>query len=108
MQSIHAPKKPAPKDWHPADIQAALKKAGWTFRKLGLTHGYSNEVSKVLRRPWYQVEQLIASVIGVPAERIWPSRYQRSRELSLKRGRRKLSESNTAPHGRNVKHREAA
>lgn len=38
-QKIIPPKKPIPQDWHPADIKAALEKAGWSLQQLSLAHG---------------------------------------------------------------------
>jgi Ner family transcriptional regulator len=64
-------------DWHPADVVAALRKAGWSLRKLSRHHGYQPTVlSSALHRHWPKAECLIASVIGVPPDQIWPSRYQ--------------------------------
>lgn len=73
----HAEKMPAPKDWHPADIKAALVKAGWSFNQLGLYHGYTSKsaLTGVLRNPWPKAESLIAEAIGVAPHVIWPSRY---------------------------------
>ena len=61
------------KDWHPADIIAALRKKGTTLaavsRKAGLS---SSTLANALSRPWPKGEWLIADIH--PAE-IWPSRY---------------------------------
>ncbi|GAP66302.1 Nlp family transcriptional regulator [Mizugakiibacter sediminis] len=71
-------KKPAPKDWHPADIKAALTKAGWSFNQLGLAHGYTSKstLTAVLRQPWPKAERIVADAIGVHPMTIWPSRYR--------------------------------
>ena len=37
--ATNTPKKASRKDWHPADIKAALDKAGWTLRALAAHHG---------------------------------------------------------------------
>lgn len=67
---------PSP-DWHPADVIAALRKAGWSLRKLSLHHEYSPDTLKaVLQRPWPKGQRLIAEALGVSPEEIWPSRYQ--------------------------------
>ena len=85
MQSKHAHRR----DWHPADIMAALRKTprepgskrGWTLRALSHHHGYSaNAVSEALRRPWPAVERLIADTLGMEPWDIWPSRYDRSHQ----------------------------
>ncbi|WP_082161037.1 helix-turn-helix domain-containing protein [Candidatus Competibacter denitrificans] len=66
-----------PSDWHNADVVAALRKAGWSLRKLSQALGYKpTTLSVALRRPWPKGERLIADAIGVPPEEIWPGRYQ--------------------------------
>ena len=64
------------KDWHQADIIAAIKKKGTTMaavlRRAGLS---SSTLSNALTRKWPKGERLIADAIGVKAETIWPSRY---------------------------------
>lgn len=64
------------KDWHPADIIAALRKKGTTLaavsRKAGLS---SSTLTNALTRPWPKGEWLIAEAIGVHPSEIWPSRY---------------------------------
>ena len=64
-------------DWHNADIVAALRKAGWSLRKLSQTLGYKpTTLSAALRQQWPKAERLIADAIGVAPQTIWPSRYQ--------------------------------
>lgn len=67
------------KDWHPADIIAALKKKGTTLsavsRKAGLA---SSTLSNALVRHWPKGERLIADELGVELSEIWPSRYDQS------------------------------
>lgn len=63
------------RDWHEADIVAALRKAGWSLRSLSRHHGYApTSLSQAIHRPWPRAEALIAGAIGVPQETIWPSR----------------------------------
>lgn len=63
-------------DWHPADVQAALKKRGHTLAGLSAAHGYhATAAGKALKRPWPAVEALIADAIGIPPQQIWPRRY---------------------------------
>jgi len=63
-------------DWDPADIVAALRKKGWSVRGLSVHHDYrSGVLSDAIRRRWPRGQELIAEAIGVPAEKIWPSRY---------------------------------
>lgn len=68
------------KDWHSADIIAAIKKKGTTMsavsRKAGLC---SSTLSNALTRKWPKGEKLIAEAIGVRAEIIWPSRYSETK-----------------------------
>lgn len=77
MNKQHDPKKPAHLDWHRADIVAALRKAGWSLRRLSKHHGYASgtTLTTALDRPWPKGERLIAAALGVPPQEIWPSRY---------------------------------
>jgi Ner family transcriptional regulator len=75
-----APRKNQPRakaqDWHPADIVAALRKAGWSLRRLSAHHGYAPQsLRRATDKPWPIAEAKIAEAIGVPPQRIWPSRY---------------------------------
>ena len=64
-------------DWHPADIKAALHKAGWTLSALAAKHGLKsgNTLSKALTVSYPVAETRIADAIGIAAKNIWPSRY---------------------------------
>lgn len=63
-------------DWHPADVVAAVRKAGWTLRRLSIHHGYTpTTLDNALHRPWPKAERLIAEAIGANPEQVWPSRY---------------------------------
>lgn len=64
-------------DWHPADVVAAIRKAGWSLRKLATAAGYANPavLANANQRPWPKGERIIADAIGVAPEVIWPSRY---------------------------------
>jgi Ner family transcriptional regulator len=65
-----------PSDWHPADVLAALKKRGLTLAGLSVAHGYHpTAAGKALRRPWPALEVIIAAELGLPPQRLWPSRY---------------------------------
>ena len=64
------------KDWHQADIIAAIKKKGTTMAAVSRRAGLSSStLSNALTRKWPKGERLIAEAIGVKAETIWPSRY---------------------------------
>lgn len=64
-------------DWHPADIKAALNKAGYTLASLAEEHGLKagGTLSKALTSSFPIAEQRIAAAIGVHPKVIWPSRY---------------------------------
>jgi len=66
-------------DWHPADIGAALKKAGWNWSTLSAHHGYAGRTTlhRVTTSKWPKGERLVAEAIGIKPEDIWPSRYQK-------------------------------
>ncbi|HID49175.1 MAG TPA: transcriptional regulator [Chromatiales bacterium] len=70
-------KKQSTQDWHPADIKAALEKAGWSLSRLSIHHGYASRTTLkyALRKPWPKGERLIAEAIGMDPATIWPSRY---------------------------------
>ncbi|WP_213991423.1 helix-turn-helix transcriptional regulator [Sodalis sp. dw_96] len=64
------------KDWHKADIIAALRKAGTCLaaesRKAGLR---SNTLANALDRPWPKGEFIIANALSIHPSEIWPSRF---------------------------------
>lgn len=73
--------KPEPvstRDWHRADVMAALKKAGTNLRQLSLANGYSrNAASNACSKPYPRLEVIIAEAIGRKPDEIWPERYAR-------------------------------
>lgn len=79
MTASIAAKKTSPKDWHPAEVVAAIRVKGWSLRQLALINGYTNpnSLAVALRRPWPKAEALIAETIGEKPETIWPTRYDR-------------------------------
>lgn len=85
MSRMDSTKKPALKDWHKADIKAALEKAGWTLRKLAKHHGYSTISlfrDALSARTSPKGERLLAEAIGADPALIWPSRYAGKRNRS--------------------------
>lgn len=70
-------KKTSQEDWHPADIKAALDKAGWTLRALAAAHGLSGSttLSAALVRSYPINEKRIADALGLLPRDVWPSRY---------------------------------
>lgn len=78
MSVLNELKKTADKDWHRADIIAGLKKNGWSLRLLADEVGFSyNTVKSALDKPYPKMERIIADAVGVPAEVIWPERYEK-------------------------------
>jgi Ner family transcriptional regulator len=64
-------------DWHREDILAAIRKKKKSLAALSRESGLSSgTLVNALNRPWPRGERIIAGVIGVKAEEIWPSRYQ--------------------------------
>lgn len=70
-------KKTSHEDWHPADIKAAMAKAGWTLAALAAAHGLTTAtpLSHTFTRSYPLNEKRIAEAIGVPVWEIWPSRW---------------------------------
>ena len=100
-------KKASQEDWHPADIKAALDKAGWTLRALAAHHGIngSSTLSHTFVRSYPLNEKRIAEAIGVTPQEIWPSRYfaDGSKKPRGLRGLRSLkSTPHTCQHNGNV------
>lgn len=64
-------------DWHPADIVAALHKAGYTLAKLAEKYDLKSgqSFSHAMRRSLPASEKRIADVLGIHPKTIWPSRY---------------------------------
>ncbi|WCH28244.1 helix-turn-helix domain-containing protein [Aeromonas salmonicida] len=88
--SIHNPKESqkkeqdaSTKNWHRADILAAIKKKGGTLAQLSRTNGlHERTLYNALERHWPKGEQIIADYIGVASHIIWPERYVLSRDSS--------------------------
>lgn len=72
-----AAKKPVDQDWHPADIKAAINKAGTTLAGIARAYGMkgSTSLSSTFTRSYPLNEKRIADAIGVHPKVIWPSRY---------------------------------
>lgn len=77
--STNAAKKPVIQDWHPADIKAALNKAGMTLA--GIARAYelnsSSALSHTFTRSYPLNEKRIADALGIHPMVIWPSRYNK-------------------------------
>ncbi|WP_273826841.1 helix-turn-helix domain-containing protein [Providencia rettgeri] len=64
------------KDWHPADIIAAIKKKGSSLSEISRSVGLnSSTLNNALSRRWPKGERIIAEFLGVTPAEIWPSRY---------------------------------
>ena len=109
MSTAGSAKKASRTDWHKADVIAALHKRGTSLRQLALAYGYSSRaLTKVLYRPWYRAEVIVAAALGLSPEQVWPSRYtkgvpQRSirppRPHDNNAGIRRNAHAATAPQG---------
>ncbi|TAK48758.1 MAG: transcriptional regulator [Xanthobacteraceae bacterium] len=91
MSNLDTSKKPAPQDWHRADIKAALEKRGLSLARLARLNGYGRtSTAAALHFPWPKMERLIAGAIGVAPQSIWPSRYHDDGAPKSGRGERGL------------------
>lgn len=113
MANVDTAKKPAFSDWHPADILAAVRKAGWSLRRLSLEHDYhERSVQVALRKPWPRAERIIASAIGLRPQAIWPSRYHHDGRPKSGRNERGIGRTkgkhSTGHAGGNVQAKRAA
>ncbi|XBS71980.1 helix-turn-helix transcriptional regulator [Acerihabitans sp. KWT182] len=64
------------KDWHKADIIAALRKSGTTLAALSRKAGLSSStLANAIVRPWPKGEFIIAHALSIHPAEIWPSRY---------------------------------
>ncbi len=65
------------KDWHKADIKAALEKIGYSFNRIAKENGYHRSYPhQVLARPAPRIEKIVADLLGTTPQKIWPSRYE--------------------------------
>ncbi|AKH36869.1 hypothetical protein AAW31_02130 [Nitrosomonas communis] len=91
MSSLNMPKKPASKDWHRADIIAAVRKTGTNLNQLSLKHGLGIGVLRnCLNHPYPKYERLIAEHLHTTPQIIWPSRYHTDGTPRSGRGERGL------------------
>lgn len=64
------------RDWDRDDIKYALAKAGLTLASLARKNGLQpSTISNVFRNKYSRIENIISDALGVPVEKIWPSRY---------------------------------
>lgn len=89
--SLNMPKKPASKDWHRADIVAAVRKTGTNLQILSRSHGWGRTtLSNALYAPYPKYERLIAEHLKTTPQAIWPSRYHEDGTPKSGRGERGL------------------
>lgn len=66
------------RDWHREDLKAAVRKRGTTIAALASRHGIKpSALLRTLVVPRESGERIISDFIGVPPQRIWPSRYHK-------------------------------
>lgn len=95
--------KASREDWHPADIVAALRKAGWSLRRLSVHHGYCpTAMSRAIQDPWPRGEQVIADAIGLSVADIWPERHAKRLERVARRDRRAAEGRASRPRRRSA------
>ncbi|TYP84697.1 Ner family transcriptional regulator [Nitrosomonas communis] len=76
MTTLNMTKKPIPKDWHRADIIAAVHKTGTSLQKLSRNYGWCRTtLGNALYNPYPKYERMIAEHLGTTPQAIWPSRY---------------------------------
>ena len=86
------------RDWHPADVIAALHKAGWSLRRLALAHGLRpGTFNAALTRSYPHAENAIAQALGLPVSAIWPER-ERLRAIRCER----LTRAPSSPRERHI------
>jgi lambda repressor-like predicted transcriptional regulator len=71
---------------HPADINAALLKAGANQTRIAEKHNVScNAVSSVIhgRMKSRRLANAIAKVTGIPVNTLWPGKYTKRQSLKL-------------------------
>ena len=68
--------------WHPADIVAAVKKAGTSLRRLSIGNGFaSSTLRAALHRRHPKAQAIIAATIGRARCEIWPDWYDEADRL---------------------------
>lgn len=99
MSKQRTRKKTARKNWHNADIVAAVRKAGWSLRRLATHHGYASptQLSMAMSQRWPKGQKIIADAIGETRHEIWPEWYPEPEE-----------DSTDAPEGHNESARKKA
>ncbi|MEQ9919241.1 helix-turn-helix transcriptional regulator, partial [Pectobacterium brasiliense] len=64
------------KNWHTADIIAALHRKKLSLSEVSRQAGLSSStLANALTRPWPRGEKLIADALNMAPQDIWPERY---------------------------------
>lgn len=94
-----------PRNWHPEDIKAAVRKAGWTLTALSLANGLPEHSCRhACRHPNFEGEIAIARVLGIAASQIWPNRFfPDGTRRHQRRQRLKATTSASGGHCQNIK-----
>jgi Ner family transcriptional regulator len=91
------PSTDIPRNTHPEDLKAAIRKTGRTMEGFSVELGYTPAaVGIALRRRWHDVRVGIASLLDRPIQDIWPEDYHSDGTPRLHRPRktsRRLSRS---------------
>lgn len=91
-------KKPTSKDWHRADIIAAVRKSGTSIQALSFKNGYRRTtLGMALVHPYPKCERIIAAHLGITPQKIWPSRYNEDGTPKRKRGLGRYKRKTTSP-----------
>lgn len=85
--------------WHPADIIAAVRKAGTSLQRLSRENGFSvSTMNKAVRQCFPACHDIIAKVVGTPRQAIWPQFYDRDGvRLSARERRRREIRAEISP-----------
>ncbi|MFN7193137.1 MAG: helix-turn-helix domain-containing protein [Rhodospirillales bacterium] len=87
-------------DWHPADVQAALKKLGIRVDSIGPSIGLNRTAGyrALYSTPWPRVKAEIARLLGHRPQEIWPSIFDENGQPHSQR----RPHSNASKRARNV------
>ena len=78
------------------DIKAAIHRAGGTMLGIATANGLDEStVRSALRRPVAAGEAAVSEFLNIPAQELWPDRYDRDGTRQVRRGRL----SRTQPKG---------
>lgn len=101
--TLNMAKKPASKDWHRADVIAAVRKKGTSLQALSLQMNYSRSTLRnALNHPAPRYERIIAKFLGTTPQKIWPSRYHQDGSPKSGRGERGLGRYKAKFNGSNI------